>query len=351
MEKEIIKQNADPIDLVITWVDGNDPEWIRERQKYRDPGADTRPQRYRDWGFLRFWFRGIERFAPWARTIHFVTYGHVPAWLDREHPKLHITDHREFMPKEALPTFSSRAIEANLHRIPGLSERFIYFNDDMFLIQKSDPGDFFRDGLPVDMLALQPVVANPVNPVMSYAYLNTSLAISRHFDKRSCMKRRPLQFFYPGYPFLHLGYNLLETVFPRYSGFYTVHGPSPFRKSTFSEVWEKEEELLRRTTLHRFRNSEDVSQYLFREWAKQKGEFVPANLHRMFRYLDGADCSEQNLDVIRRQKCKMICLNDSDRPFVFETNRKAFHEAFRTILPEASSFERFPETEEDGETV
>ena len=93
-----------PIDIVIPWVDGSDPAWRAERAKY-DPSAtsDNSEERFRDWDTFRYWFRCIEKNAPWVRTIHFVTWGHLPGWLDPSHPKLHIVNHRDFIPEEYLP--------------------------------------------------------------------------------------------------------------------------------------------------------------------------------------------------------------------------------------------------------
>ena len=84
------------IDFVILWVDGNDPAWREEKEKYspKTPLAD-REERYRDWGFLPYLFRSIEKFAPWFRTIHFVTWGHLPKWLNVNHEKLHIVRHED----------------------------------------------------------------------------------------------------------------------------------------------------------------------------------------------------------------------------------------------------------------
>ena len=171
------------IDIVITWVDGNDPEWRSEKNKTRYDKeqlveTDDREERFRDWENLRYWFRGIENCAPWVRKVHFVTWGHLPKWLNTKHPKLNIVRHTEYIPPEFLPTFNSHTIEWNMHRIPGLSEKFVYFNDDMFLLKRTGETDFFRNGLPVDMLALQPDVANVDNPVMPYIYLNNAFEIA-----------------------------------------------------------------------------------------------------------------------------------------------------------------------------
>ena len=329
------------IDFVILWVDGADPAWQNQKKQFAPHRADDdRPQRYRDFDLLRYWFRGVERFAPWVRTVHFVTWGHLPDWLRTEHPKLHIVFHADYMPEEYLPCFSSHPLELNLFRIEGLAEQFVYFNDDMFLIGRTDPEDFFICGKPVDMLALQPVVANPGNPVMSHIFLNNSLAVCRHFDKRTQMRRLPGKFFHPAYPLKYLVYNLLETAFPFYTGFYTVHGPSPLLKSSCAALWEQEYALLHEVSTHKFRSGEDVNQYLFREWEKQKGNFIPADLHRKFCYLDVADRSGRVERTIRKQKRKMVCLNDTDKELDFEAARESLRAAMETILPNPSSFEK-----------
>lgn len=342
--KRTAKHNNDsrhPIDFVILWVDGADPAWQEEFARWaaEDPDVDARPQRFREWGTLPYWFRGVEAFAPWVRKVHFVTWGHLPTWLKKDHPKLNIVNHKDFMPADALPTFNSRALELNFHRIPGLSEHFVYFNDDMLIIRKTVPEDFFVRGLPRDMLALQPVVANPMNPVMSYSFLNESLAISKYFEKYERMKTMPDKFFHIGYPPKYFIYNLLETAFPRYTGFYTVHNPSPLLKKTYDDLWDLEEALLTKTTYSRFRSKDNINQYILREWQKQKGSFVPSNPHRDFTYIDVTDLSDKSLDTIRKQKKKMVCLNDSDYLTDFEKHRKVWIEALDTILHEPSSFE------------
>ena len=143
------------IDFVITWVDGSDPKWLTDRAKYVLEDERIDESRYRDWGFLRYWFRAVEANAPWVRKIHFVTYGHIPEWLDVSNSKLHIVKHEDFIDKKYLPTFNSCAIEMNLHKIPGLAEQFVYFNDDMFLNKPVKPEFFFKDGLPKDSFVLK----------------------------------------------------------------------------------------------------------------------------------------------------------------------------------------------------
>ena len=123
------------------------------------------------------------------------------------HPKLHIVKHEDYIPKVFLPAFNSHVIEMYLHRINGLSERFVYFNDDMYLINRVKQEYFFRRGLPCDLLALQPVVANPDNQVMSHLFLNNALVLSKYFDKRKNMRLQPWKYFHFGYPPLYFCYN------------------------------------------------------------------------------------------------------------------------------------------------
>ncbi len=329
------------IDFVIAWVDGGDKAWRQEKAKYEATvGTDDSEERYRDWDILKYWFRGVEKYAPWVRKIHFVTWGHLPSWLNTEHPKLHIVRHEDYLPKGCLPVFNCNILEANFHKIEGLSENFVYFNDDFFLINKTEPKNFFKNGKPCDMLAFQPVVANPLNPVMSHLYMNNSLVLCKHFNKRENVKAHPGNYFKIGYPPLYFFYNMLELAFPLYTGFYTVHGPSPFCKSTYEEVWSKEKEVLEAMFDNRFRSSTDVTQYLFREWQKLSNNFVPTNILRDFAYFNIAKDNTKLYKTIKKQKKKIICINDANIGSEFERVKQELQESFMEILPEVSSFER-----------
>ncbi len=329
------------IDFVIMWVDGSDPAWLAEKKKYTPTEeADDRDERYRDWNLLKYWFRGVEKYAPWVRKIHFVTWGHVPSWLDTDNPKINIVRHEDIMPAEILPVFNSVTIECYFHNIKDLAEHFVFFNDDFFIINKLNEKDFFRKGLPCDMLAFQPVVANPSNPVMSKIFLNVSLVLSRHFDKRTEVKRHPGNYFHIGYPPLYFFYNLLELFFDKYTGFYTVHGPSPFLKKTYEEVWEAEGEYLKTAASGRFRSGNDVIQYLFREWQKLKGNFVPVNVCRLIKYFEIDNDNKALIKTIRGQKRKVVIINDTGKATDTERVTRKLSEAFESVFPQKSSFEK-----------
>ncbi len=307
------------IDFVITWVDGNDTAWRAQKKTYNpNTGTDDDEIRYRDMDLLKYWFRGVEKYAPWVRKIHFITWGHLPEWLNVNHPKLHIVRHEDYIPAEYLPTFNSNVLEIYMHKIKDLSENFVYFNDDCFVIDEVKESHFFKNGKPCDMLAFQPVVANPSNPVMSHLYMNNSLVLCKYFNKRENIKKHPGNYFKIGYPPMYFFYNLLELAFPLYTGFYTVHGPSPYCKKTFEEIWKKEKASLESMSDNRFRSTTDLTPYLFREWQKLSDNFVPTNLHWYFKYFNILKENEKLVKTITKHKKKMICINDTDLANDFE---------------------------------
>lgn len=130
-----------PIDIVYLWVDGNDDAWQAKRlgaaRKLSAcslggmaPFANV-AGRFRDNEELRYNLRALETFFPQHGHIYIVTDGQLPKWLQPT-AGLTVIDHRELIPAACLPTFDSGNIESYIHRIPGLSERYFYLNDDVF---------------------------------------------------------------------------------------------------------------------------------------------------------------------------------------------------------------------------
>ena len=114
-----MKQIQHDVDIVITWVDGSDKQWQHQRAsyKYAETGKKEEAVRYRDQGTLKYVFRSIEKYAPWVRKIHFITCGQIPEWMNTSNPKIHLVNHKDYIPDEYLPTFSSHTIELNFHNI------------------------------------------------------------------------------------------------------------------------------------------------------------------------------------------------------------------------------------------
>lgn len=133
-----------PIDVVYTWVNGSDPKFLEDLQKYV-PVTDVNvaASRFDDKDELRYSLRSLELYAPWVRHVYVVTNGQIPSWLDMDNPRLTLITHRDiFLDRNDLPSFSSPAIESHIHRIPGLSDKFLYFNDDVLLGAEVWPEDF-----------------------------------------------------------------------------------------------------------------------------------------------------------------------------------------------------------------
>lgn len=167
-------QNVLPVDIVYLWVDGNDAQWRARRRvaRQRLSAADNVDMaaygnvegRFRDNDELRYSLRALEQFFPDHGHVYLVTDRQTPHWLC-QHPRLTVIDHRQLIPAHALPTFDSGHIESYIHRIPRLSERYLYFNDDVLLGAPLDLSNWFFEGgvfvgwsrdAPVSDEALQP---------------------------------------------------------------------------------------------------------------------------------------------------------------------------------------------------
>jgi hypothetical protein len=133
----------DPIDVVYTWVDDAWPGYLDLLRQHASTRHDLNPNRTRDnLQLLRYSLRSLACFLPWARRVYLVTCRpQVPSWLNRS--AVTLVHHDELMPAAQLPTFNSFAIVSNLHRLPGLSRRFIYVEDDRLFGQAVEHADFF----------------------------------------------------------------------------------------------------------------------------------------------------------------------------------------------------------------
>lgn len=326
------------IDIIIPWVDGSDPEWIEEYNKYtfkyKDGGHEAR---FRELGLLRYLFRGIERFAPWVNKVFFVTCGHYPDWLNLDNPKLRFVKHSEYIPEKYLPTFSSRTIDLNFHRINDLSERFIYFNDDMYLIDNVSPKLFFREGGPCDMYKGLPM---ETGNMYQHAVLNDLILLNEKFSKQEMDKKNIAKWLSLKNGFASVIRNIIYWERPYYVGFDDIHQPNAYLKSSYEEIWELFPEELDATCQCKFREHENVNQYLIRYYQLIKGIAKPLNKKAI-------SCSETLRDatianaakLVRGRRRPLLCLNDTTKLTDVEQASRKLTAAFEEILPEKSSFE------------
>lgn len=327
-----------PIDFVILWVDGSDKEWQLEKNKYyRGELNQNNANIYRDWDNLNYWFRAVEKFTPWVNKIHFVTCGHLPTWLNVNHPKLNIVKHNDFIPEEYLPTFSANTIELFINRIEGLSEYFVYFNDDTFIIDNMKKEDFFIDGLPCDCAIMSATIPSVKNEIFTYILFNDLLYINANFNKNKQQKIAPFKWLNLKYG-KYLLKNLYFYPLKKYPGFENLHLPNSYLKSVLDEVWEKEPEILYNTVKHRFRTKEDVNQYIFKYWQLVTQRFVPRS-PKIGKCFEIGINNKEIVDAIKHHKYKMICLNDSTVDMDFEYQKSLIKILFDEILYDKSSYE------------
>lgn len=327
------------IDIVVTWVDGNDPEWLKQKEEYNPRKKDNSASnyRFRDWDLMKYWFRGVEKFAPWVNNVYFVTCGHYPAWLNINHPKLKLVKHSDYIPEELLPTFNSNVIEMHLNRIKDLEEQFVLFNDDIFLISETIPEDFFQNGKPCETALLGILSSQNYKDVFPHILLNNSAIINKHFNKKEVMRKHRHKFINSIY-----GKDMIRAIllqpFVYFSDFRDLHLASSHLKSNFDELWELEPDVMYDGTKSRFRSCNDINHWLVKDWYMCKGEFIPRSPSwgKKFELSVGSD----ECDYIKQQKGKVVCLNESDDIVDFEGTQKKLIDAFETILPEKSGFEK-----------
>ena len=185
-----------PIDVVVPWVDGSDVEWQKEKQRYLGEAHSKESAsvgKYRNWDNFHLQIRSILVNMPWVNKVYIVTNGQIPKWY-KKNDKVVIIRHDQFVPKKYLPVFGINPIEVNLHKIPGLSEHFVYLNDDIFVINKTKKTDFFKGGLPCDNAILNVSCVTEKNMIYQIANNNTSV-INSHLDMKNCMNNNKKRWF------------------------------------------------------------------------------------------------------------------------------------------------------------
>lgn len=285
---------TEPVDVVYTWVDGNDPEWRARKARAQgliDPGSVNETalseSRFTSRDELKYSLRSLEAYASWVNHIYLVTDRQVPEWLRRDHPKLTVVDHREiFSDPSVLPVFNSHAIESQLHHIPGLSEQYLYMNDDLFFLRPVRPEQFFTgSGLWKFFPSRAPLDIDEVSvrdlPVLAAA--KNGRAFMRQWHGR--------------------------TVTNKFK-----HTPHPQRRSVLAELEAQHPELFRQVASARFRDPTDVSiaSSLIHFHGYATGRAIPGSI--AYDYLDiSSERAPLRLEWFAFQrKLDVVCLNDTD---------------------------------------
>ena len=292
------------MDIVITYVDGNDPVWKQDYEKYTN--VPIMQKRFRDWGTLKYLLRGIEVNMPFIRNVYLVVShpSQVPQWADPEHLKIVL--HKDIIPVDLLPTFNSNPIEMHLHRIEGLDEEYLYFNDDLFPVMPCVPEDFFRGGKGVLGFSTHWLAAGMYKKICRNS---DRLAREAAGMKRSCSFMRP------------------------------QHICTPMLRSQCHELYDKHQQQIL-NSLTRTRSAINVSQYTYLNYQYYKGLMIRERISA--KHCSAALMSPEKLaSHILRPERKMLCINDvrlSDNRY--EELRSVVHESFEKLFPSKSRFEK-----------
>ncbi|KGH58623.1 hypothetical protein X284_08720 [Oenococcus oeni IOEB_8417] len=330
-------KNDEKIDFVILWVDGSDFAWKRKFKKYA-PKVFSFPSesdsRFRDYGLLKYWFRSVEKYAPWVNHIYMVTDDQVPDFINLSNPKISIIDHKDIIPEKYLPTFNSNVIEFYIHKIPNLSEHFVLFNDDMYLNQPTKPSDFFYRGLPRDFAVFKPLVLETWFDhiqASNLIYINSKYGKKKH----ELVLRNFFKFFNIKYG-VYLLYSFYSIPYNNFLGFQYRHVTIAFNKTQYQDFVSNFKGLASQS-LHRVRDGSDISQWAIRYSRLINGKFYPQspNFGTYFVISD--------VDSIRKEifksKHHVICINDQDDIKDIDLYRKNLYKIFNKIYNLKSSFE------------
>lgn len=310
-----------PIDVVYTWVDGDDPQWLEQKRRFAKAAGRQLPQRvahderFRSRDELRYSLRSIEQFAPWVRQIFIVTAGQVPAWLDTSHPKIRLVFHDQIYSNlEWLPTFNSSGIETQLHHIDGLSRYFLYFNDDFMLGQLTDPADFF---LPNGVLRYFPSEQRVYE-----SDIDTSSEEYVQADKNAIQLMTDVA---------EIGRAIMR------------HAPYPSDRELLAEMEARWHTEFAACASARFRSSRDLRPIAFMQYhyGFASGRAVPSDISHRYLALWKPGIIGQLEATARSRLWKTICINDVG--LADDRNREvssAVGHFLRTYYPVRSSFER-----------
>ncbi len=293
------------MDIVITYVNGLDPVW---RESYSEhTRIPIMTKRFRDWGTLPYLFRSIEKNMPFVENVFLVVSGEsqIPSWVNRDAVKVVL--HEDFVPAEFLPTFNSNTLEMYLHRIKGLSEKFLYFNDDIFVMQPCREEDFFRGDKSVLHFYSQFFVLG-----------NMFRQICRNSDilARKAAGIRPSHFF----------------VRPQ-------HTCTPMQVSQCEELLSKVEPQVR-SAISTTRTAGNCTQYLYLDYMLFNGRIIDEKISN--RHVSVALASPESVSgKILNPTRKILCINDVHLGEEhFQSMRSAVLDAFGKLFPEKCRFEK-----------
>lgn len=281
-----------PIDVVVTWVDSSDQAWSEKRDKYKHLATGLHQDaasnaRFQSRDELRYCLRSVYYFAKFVRNIYLVTDDQAPRWLDLTDQRIKIIPHKEIFPDNSdLPVFNSHAIEANLHRIEGLSENFIYLNDDVFLWNKCRPTDFFdySGGANIEFEKFPNIYGESLASVPAWrtSAINVNKLMIERFGAAIYK------------PHLHI--------------------PFSMKRSVMEQIWSEFPDAMKKVSKSRFRSHEDISpaSFFYPTFAYLTGAARVGSTKSIRTSLGRADFRKIIENAIQDPDMKFLCINDDD---------------------------------------
>ena len=301
-----VLMNSNTLDIVYTWVNGNDPDYQQLYNRYSDKPCDINPERYRDiYSCLKYSLRSVEKFAPWVGDIYlFTRRPQYPDWLKINHPRVHLVHHDELIDECYLPTFSSNVIETFLHEIPNRSEYLLYMNDDYLFGNHVNMEDFI----------------DSEGKIRIYKRILGERFGFRVYDQKNEL----------------VSIGRLE------------HIPILIHKPTWHEMLRGHESSLHQTRLNRFRHDNDLKMdklYKYHMLKHKSDRSIPvpfyktlgiSTFHKITNDYEGQCRKIRN---ISRKQPKFLCLNDDQRDNPDQRVTNMVKEFLDTCYPEPSEFE------------
>ena len=288
------------IDIVFSWVDGSSPEYIAARRAQQQGvvlgEGDDHEARFRQINELKYALRSVYMFAPWIRRIFIATDSPAPAWL-ADHPAVTIVRSEEFFADPSvLPTHNSQAVECQLHRIEGLSEYFLYSNDDMFFGRAVGPDMFFTPG-----------------GITKFIEAETRIGLGENAAERSGFENAA-----------RVNRKLLWNRFGRITTRHLEHTAAPLRRSVVGHMEEEFPEEFRKTAASRFRAADNISvtNSFYHYYALLTGRAVTQTAAKV-RYVDTTMRSGLKYlpKLLAKRNMDFFCLNDGSFPEVSADER------------------------------
>lgn len=292
------------VDIVIPWVDDSDPIWLKKKSRYMDnvqvSNELATENRFFDYGTLKYVLRSIEKNMPWIHNVFLLTDQQRPDWINSTN--LTVVDHKDFI-KGTLPTFNSNVIMTNINHIPNLSDKFIVFNDEFIVWKPTQISDFFKNGIPVDSLIETGTV--PFEDGFFHISQNGVAICNSLFSKRVTIKNNLNKFFNYKYGIQNLR-TLLSLPYGGFIGFQNQHLTIAYKKMDFNNAYKLCPEVFNNTWKHRFRQFDDINEWVVRYIRNLNGDFIPGYLKGQFFTLSNF---KNKLPSIKYNS-KIIVIND-----------------------------------------